>query len=96
MLRGCRQPYYVIRFIGSPTLKPYVFSDSVLCMGKMRDDLVATWKNKIERMVFGKQSLRGYEANRRHAEGVRVENIHRNHDVGLLREDSKFNERLTV
>ena len=28
--------------------KAYVFSDSVLCVGKMRDDPIATWKRKIK------------------------------------------------
>ena len=46
-------------------------------------------------MEFGKQSLQGYESNRRHADGVRVENIPRNHNVGLPREDSKSYERPT-
>ena len=47
-------------------------------------------------IVFGKQSLQRYESNRRHADGVRVDNIPRNHDVGPPREDSMSNERLTV
>ena len=42
-------------------------------------------------MVFGK-----YESNRRHADGVRVENIPRNHNVGPLREDSKSNVNLST
>ena len=41
-------------------------------------------------MVFGKQSLQGYESNRRHAGGVRVENIPRNRNVGPPREDSQM------
>ena len=28
--------------------KSHVFSDSVLCVGKMGDDLIATWKSKIQ------------------------------------------------
>ena len=28
--------------------RAYVFSDSVLCVGKIRDDPFATWKSKIE------------------------------------------------
>ena len=40
-------------------------------------------------MVFGKQSLQGYESNRWNADGVRVEKIPRNHGVGPPREDSK-------
>ena len=44
-------------------------------------------------MVFGKQSLQRDELNRRHADGVRVDNIPRNHNVKPPREDSKSNER---
>ena len=47
-------------------------------------------------MVFGKQSIQGFESNRWHADGVRVERISRNHNVGPPREDSKSNERPTV
>ena len=42
-------------------------------------------------MVSGKQSLQGNESNRRNADGVRVENIPKNHSVGLPREDSNLN-----
>ena len=47
-------------------------------------------------MLFGKQSLQGCESNWRNADGVRVENIPRNHNVGPPREDSKSDERPTV
>ena len=47
-------------------------------------------------MVFGRQPLQRDESNRRHADGVRVENIPRNHDVRPPREDLKSNERPTV
>ena len=47
-------------------------------------------------MVFGKQSLQGFQSNRRYADGVRVENIPRSHNVGPPREDSKSDERPTV
>ena len=30
------------------TAKAYVFSDSVLCLGKMGDDSIKTWKSKIQ------------------------------------------------
>ena len=74
--------------------KAYVFSDSVSCVGKMGDDSVATWKSKIK--WYSEQSIQGYESNRWHADGVRVENIPRNHNVGPPRGDPKSNERLTV
>ena len=70
--------------------KAHVFSDSVLCVGTLGDDPIATWRSKI--MVLGKQSRQGCESNRWHADGVRVENIPMNHDVGPPREDLKSNE----
>ena len=30
------------------TAKVYVFSDSVLCLGKMGDDLLESWKSKLQ------------------------------------------------
>ena len=47
-------------------------------------------------MVFGNQSLQGYESNRWNADGVRAENIPRNHCVGPPRKDSKFADKSTV
>ena len=66
----------------------YVFSDSVLCVAIMGDGPIATWKSKWNGIQI--KSFQGCESNRRHADGVRVENIHRNHNVGLPLEDSKF------
>ena len=74
--------------------KAYVFSDSVLWVGKMGEDPIATWKSKIK--WHPETSLQGYESNRWYADGVPVENIPRNHNVGPPREDSKSNERPTV
>ena len=37
----CSKAYQIVN------AKTYVFSDSVLCVGRMRDDLIATWKSKI-------------------------------------------------
>ena len=62
---------------------------------KMGDDPIATWKRKNGIMVFRQQSLQGYESNRWHADGVRVENIPRNHSFGPPQEDSKSNDRQT-
>ena len=73
----------------------YIFSDSVLCVGKMGDDPIATWKNNSKRCSENK-SLEGYESNRMNADGVRVENIPRNHSVGPPQEDSKINDRTKV
>ena len=47
-------------------------------------------------MVFGKHPLQRDESNRWNADGVRVENIPRNHSVGPPREDSKITDRSTV
>ena len=44
-------------------------------------------------MVFGKQSLQGTESHRRYADGVRVQNIPRIHEVGPPREDLRSDER---
>ena len=54
----------------------------------MGEDPIATW--------LGKQALQGYESHGRYADGVRVENIPRNHNVGFPLEDSKSKERPTV
>ena len=69
--------------------KAYVFSDSVLWVGKMGEDPIATWKIKIK--WHPETSLQGYESNRWYADGVPVEKIPRNHNVGPPREDSKSN-----
>ena len=47
-------------------------------------------------MVFGKQSLQRYESNRWYTDGVQVENIPKNHNVGPPRGESTSNDRLTV
>ena len=75
--------------------KTYVFSDSVLCVGKMGDDLVATWKSKIE---WYSENNHFKDMNRIDGmpTGVRVETFPRNHNIGHPREDSKSNERPTV
>ena len=52
--------------------KTYVFSDSVFCVGKMGNDCIATWKSKIK-WYSEKQSLQGYESNRRDADGMPTE-----------------------
>ena len=46
-------------------------------------------------MVVGKP-LQGYESDRWYADGVRVERVPRIRNVGLVREDSKSDERLAV
>ena len=47
-------------------------------------------------MVLGKQSLQRDESNRWNADGVRVENIHRNHSVGPPREKETKNNVNTI
>ena len=75
------------------TAKVYVFSDSVLCLGRMRGDPIESWKKQIH-WYSENNHFKEMESNRWHADGVQVENIHRNHNVGPPREDSKSNERL--
>ena len=87
MLRGCRQAYCVKRHIRSPTPKPT--SSPTLC---------SMWENgRWSCCDLEEQRLNGLrktitsmntESNRWNADGVRVENIHRNHDVGLPQEKS--------
>ena len=72
-----------------------VLSDSVLCVVKNGIWSCCNREEKIL-MVFGKQSLQGYESNRWYTDGVQVENIPKNHIVGPPREDSSSNDRLTV
>ena len=68
-----------------------LFYDSVLCVGKNEKRSCCNLEEP-NKMVFGKQSLQGHESNRWYVDGVRVENIPRNHNVGHPREDSKPNE----
>ena len=75
--------------------KAYLFSDSALCGEKLEMILLQQLEESNE-MVFGKQSLQGYESNRWYADRVPVENIPRNHNVGPPREDSKSNETYSV
>ena len=70
-------------------------ADPVLCVGKIGDDPIATWKSKIE-WDSENPSLQGFESNRRCTDGAQVDNIPRNHNVGPPREDSKSNERPSV
>ena len=82
------------QFTNATNAKTYIFSDSVLCVGKMGYDPVATWKNKIE--WYSGKLFQGYESNRRDTDGVRVENIPKNHNVVPPRAHSKSNDRHTV
>ena len=41
----------------------YVSSDSVPCVGKMRDEPIYCNLEEQKTMVFGKQSIQGYESN---------------------------------
>ena len=47
-------------------------------------------------MAFAEQLLQGIESHRWHADGVRVENFHQIHDVGILEEIQKIYEKYTV
>ena len=75
------------RLIKSPT--PKHTSSPTLCSAWEKLEMILLRPGR----VFGKESLPGYESNRGYADGVRVDNIPRNHSVGPPREDSKFDER---
>ena len=47
-LRGDRRLYNVRNRLRSRMPKPYVFADSVLCLGSISDQSVEAWKNKIK------------------------------------------------
>ena len=59
-------------------------------LGKMGDDPIAAWKDKIKWYSENNHVKDMYRI-----DGIRVENIPRIHDVGPLREDSKSNDRPT-
>ena len=83
-----------LTWMSTSLLNSPAYQYTVLCLGKLGDDPVATWKSKIK---WYSENNHFKEMNRRrHADGVRVENILRNRNVGLPREASKSNERLTV
>ena len=73
--------------------KAYVFFDSVVWE---KWEMISSQLGRAEVNGIQKQSLPGFESNLRHADGVRVENISRNHDVESSREDSKSDEKLKV
>ena len=72
-----------------------VFSDSVLCVVKMGNDPIATWKCKIK---LYSENIHFKDMNRIAGTPTEFEwiNIPRNQDVGPPQEDSKSNERLTM
>ena len=70
------------------TAKAYVFSDSVLCVGKISS--YATWKSKFKWCSENNHFNDMNQSNRWTVDGVRVENIPGNHSVGIPREDSKI------
>ena len=65
------------------TVKVYVFSDSVLCLGRMGDNPIESWKNQVQRYS-------------EKAHGVRVEDLPRTHYSGYLQRDSENDGRITV
>ena len=76
--------------------KTYVFTDSVLCVVKMGDDSIATWKSKTE---WYSENDHFKDMNR--IDGMPTEfewnnEFPRNHSVGPPREDSKITDRSTV
>ena len=70
------------------TAKVYVFSDSVLCLGRMGDNPTQFWRNKIQ---WYSETNYVSELNRidGKADGVRVEDFPRIHNSGYPQEDSE-------
>ena len=73
----------------------YVFSDSVLCSGKMGDNPVESWK-KQHSMIFGQRLLQRIESNWWTLYGIRVEDFPRIHYSGYPQGDPRIHERATV
>ena len=75
--------------------KTYVLADSVLCLRSMRDEPIEAWKIKIN-WYLDNNHLKDLNRIDWQADGVRVENNPRIHNVELPGGDSKTNERPTV
>ena len=73
--------------------KVYVFSDSVLCLGRMGDNPVGSKKKKIE---FYSETNFFSELHRIDADTVRVEDSRRIQDSGYSQGDSENDGRITV
>ena len=65
--------------------KTYVFSDSVRCVGKMGDDLIAPWKSKLNTFYSGNHQFKDMSRIGVSTDLVRVENILRNQSWVLSR-----------
>ena len=72
--------------------KTYIFSNSVLCVWE-KWEMIRLQLGRTKLIVFGEQSLPRTESHRRYANGVRVVNISRIHDVGPLQ---KFESLMRV
>ena len=83
IFRGCPASLLCSKAYQITNAKAYVFSDSLHRVGKM--DPIATWKSNVK-WYSENNHFQGSESNRRQADGVRVENIPRNHNVGSFRE----------
>ena len=75
------------------TAKTYVFSDSVLCLGRISDEPVKAW-GKQDQVAFGNALSQRFGSDRRGADGVRVEKFPSIHNIGNSRRDSKDDRRL--
>ena len=73
------------------TAKAKVFPDSVLCMGKMKQNPICTWMEKIEWFIklIAMSRIRW---NRRRADGVRVDKIPRIHCIADSRQDPEHDD----
>ena len=79
------------------TAKVYVFSGSLLCLGQMNPHLwvIDAWKIEIW-VVYRYSSISRVGTNRRGANGIRVDKIHRIHYITDSRRDPENDERNTV
>ena len=77
-----------------PTPKPT--SSPTLCSVWEKWEMILLRLGRIKSKGIREKLFQGYESNRRNADGVRVENIPRNHNVGPPRAHSKSNDRHTV
>ena len=80
------------RAVQFATVKTYVFSDSVLCLGGISDEPVEAWESRIK-WFFGNTLSQRFGSARRGADGFRVKSFPRIHYIGNSRRDSKDDGR---
>ena len=79
------------RAVQLSTAKAYAFSDPVLCMGRISENPVKAWKEKIK-LVYEFIPMSRIGSNRRGADGVRVEYFPRIHYIADSRRDPEHDD----